>query len=286
MKNFDRRNSSLPESVFNRLLETSKKHTWLKRRHEKLDQLLASYVAEDEKLLICDILDRFTYINSELLADCLESLGDRIVNKWGCTPDNSIIVAMDKSKYADSSSAIAWMIKPVLGELGDWETNSIYRNLTDAINSVQSGQRIVIVDEFVGSGQTISGKLKWISNELKAQGKLVDIYVAIVAAMEICKLKDLSAAKDFYATIWMKQALNDYYSALDRADAVDLMLKMENALNPAYGNLKISKYSLGYKKTQSAYYLENGNPPNNNFPIFWWKLMKSGASRRPLLPRV
>lgn len=286
MQIFDQRNPSLPEAVFDRLLDTSRKHTWLRRRHERLEQLLASCASNDERLLICDILDRFTYVNGDYLADCLEKIGDRIVKIWGCTNDNTVIVAMDKSRYADSSSAIAWMIKPVLADLADWDTNTIYKNLTDAINAVEDGQKIVVVDEFVGSGKTLSGRLKWISDELKKRGKSVEIYVAIVAAMEVCKQKDFSCAADFYATIWMKQAINDYCSGKCLDDAIDLMLGMESLLHPAYGNLQMKKYSLGYKKTQSAYYLENGNPPNNNFPIFWWKRMKDGTRRRPLLPRV
>ncbi|MDP0930237.1 hypothetical protein Q0601_23950 [Paracoccus onubensis] len=286
MKKHIRLEESLSETVFDRLLNISKSQRWLVRRNEKLNELFESCSCKDEQLFLCDILDRFTYIDSDTLADSLAELGEKISITWGCTPENTLIVAMDKSRYADSSSAIAWMIKPVLADLGDWGTQTIYKNLTDAINEVKDGQKFVVVDEFVGSGQTLSGRLKWISKEITEQGKSVEIYVATIAAMEICRGKDFSCATDFHSTIWMKQGLNDYYSDEDLEAAVAMMLGMEALLLPVHNFTKLSKYSLGYKKTQSTYYLENGNPPNNNFPIFWWKMWKTGERRTPLIPRV
>ncbi|MFY1710463.1 hypothetical protein J3366_03125 [Tritonibacter mobilis] len=286
MKKHIRLEESLPETVFERLLSISKSQRWLVRRGEKLNALLESCSSEDEQLFLCDILDRFTYIDSDTLADSLAELGEKISTTWGCTPNNTLVVAMDKSRYADSSSAIAWMIKPVLAELGDWETNKIYKNLTDAVNEVKEGQKIVVVDEFVGTGQTLSNRLKWISEKITEQEKSVEIYVATIAAMEICRERDFSCATEFHSTIWMKQALNDYYHSEDLEAAIAMMLGMEALLLPKHNFYKLSKYSLGYKKTQSTYYLENGNPPNNNFPIFWWKMWKTGGRRMPLIPRV
>ncbi|MEP5632097.1 MAG: hypothetical protein ABJP79_09465 [Tateyamaria sp.] len=286
MKKHARPEKLLPETVYDRLFETSQSQRWLVRRHEKLNLLMDSCSNEEEQLFVCDILERFTYIDSESLADSLEELGKKITQDWGCTPQNALIVAMDKSRFADSSSAVAWMIKPVLADLGDWETNVIYKNLTDAIKDVKDGQKIVIIDEFVGSGQTLSGRLKWISEQLVNQGKLVKIFVGTIAAMKICMEKDLTPASDFHSTIWLKQGLNDHYSGSSLTAAVDMMLAMEEKLHPQHNFMKLKKYSLGYKKSQSTYYLENGNPPNNNFPIFWWRMWKTGKRRTALIARV
>lgn len=286
MKKNIRLDESLAESVFDRLFETSKSQRWLVRRNEKLNELVESCANEAEQLFLCDVLDRFTYVDSDVLADSLQELGKKITNCWGCTPGDTLIVAMDKSRFADSSSAIAWMIKPVLADLGDWETNTIYRNLSDAVEDVKDGQKMVIVDEFVGSGQTLSGKLRWISEELEKQKKAVVIYVATVAAMEIAKERDFSIAQEFHSTIWLKRGLDDYYSGEKLTAATEMMLGMEEQLHPMHNFTKLKKYSLGYKKSQSTYYLENGNPPNNNFPIFWWKMLKNGERRKPLLPRI
>lgn len=286
MRTQTRLEKSLPEAVYDRLFDASKHQHWLARRQEKLDALIESCINEEDQLFICDILDRFTYIDGDILADSLEEIGNLITKTWGCTPDNTLIVAMDKSRHADSSSAIAWLIKPVLADMGDWETTNFYKNLTDAINDIKDGQKIVIVDEFIGSGQTLARCLRWISNELGKLGKKSDIYVAAIAAMEICKRKDLSLATDFHSTIWLKQGLNDYYQDEQLDTAIQTMLKLESELHPEYNFMKLKKYSLGYKKSQSTYYLENGNPPNNNFPIFWWKMTRTGSRRRPLIARI
>lgn len=281
-----RLDSGLPRDVFTRLISISRSQRWLLRRQEKINSLFSDFTDEKDQSFLCDLLERFTYIDGETLADSLEEIGRKITIDWGCTPENTLVAAMDKSRYADSSSAVAWMIKPVLADLGDWETHKIYKKLTDLIDDVSSGQKIVIVDEFVGSGETLSKRLKWIRGELGKSGKSVEIYVATIAAMELVQSKDLSDADDFHTTVWLKQGINDYYSGEELTAATDRMIDIEGDLLPEVNFLKLSKYSLGYKKTQSTYYLENGNPPNNNFPVFWWKMRKSGQRRRPLIPRV
>lgn len=278
--------NSLSEAVYDRLFATSQSQRWLVKRQSKLNLLIDSCEGESEKNLVCDILDRFTYIDGETLSASLEEIAKRISVVWECAPNNTVVVAMDKSRHADSSSAIAWLIKPALAELGDWETTNFFKNLSDAVHSAKAGGNIVIVDEFIGSGQTLAKSLKWISSELSKAGKCANIYVASIAAMEICKKKDLSLAKDFYSTRWLKQALNDYHAGAELSAALNVMLGMEGKLHPIHNFVELKKYSLGYKKSQSAYYLESGNPPNNNFPIFWWKLWKNGERRIPLIPRI
>lgn len=286
MTNRERLEAVLDYDSFQRALRLVEKQPWLASKNERFNELLSFCSHPGERDLVLDIVERYTYISGRDLTRSLEQIAAKITNDWKCGPQNSVVVAMDRGRHADSSAAIAWFLKPILGDLADWETNQFYKALGEAASEVAEGGNIVIVDEFVGTGQTLRGALVWLSDKLKEQNKTATLYVATVAAMEVSREKDLSLAKDFFSTIWLKKSIHDHYPPENILSLEGLMLGLEDRLLKKDGYMKLSKYSLGYKKSQAAYFFENGNPPNNNFPIFWWKRLADGSRRRPLTPRV
>ncbi|MDK1377236.1 MULTISPECIES: hypothetical protein [unclassified Sinorhizobium] len=286
MTKFERLPMTLDEATFDRSLRLMENHTWIASKNDRFNELLMFCSRDEERSLVFDIVERYTYVDSEQLRQCLQQIAERITNEWKCGPQDSVIVAMDKSRHADSSAAIAWFLKPILGDMADWETNQFFKALGEAVTAVPDGGKIVIVDEFVGTGQSLKRALKWLSGKLDEQGKSAKLFVATVAAMEASKEKDLSLAEDFFSTIWMKKSIRDFYPPETAELHERLMLSLEERLLKEDGYMRLEKYSLGYKKSQSAYFFENGNPPNNNFPIFWWKRLANGSRRRPLTPRV
>lgn len=282
----ERLEATLDYDTFRRALLIVEKQVWLASKNDRLNELLSFCSDSDERNLILDIVERYTYISGIDLTRSLEQIAAKITNDWKCDPQDSVVVAMDRGRHADSSAAIAWFLKPILGDLADWETNQFYKALGEAALDVPDGGNIVIVDEFVGTGQTLRGALVWLSKKLKEHGKNATLYVATVAAMEISREKDLSLAKEFFSTIWLKKSIRDHYPPEKISPLENVMLGLEARLLKEDGFMTLDKYSLGYKKSQAAYFFENGNPPNNNFPIFWWKRLADGSRRRPLTPRV
>ena len=69
-------------------------------------------------------------------------------------------------------------------------------------------------------------------------------------------------------------------------DAIKNMLALEGKLATQINETQLCDHSLGYGNAESLFAIQGANPPNNNFPIFWWKRYADDKERKTLLNRV
>lgn len=277
----------LDRTTLARLLSLHQKQPWLERRQAELFELLELCQDIDEQDLICDLLYRFTYLDPPTIASAISKISDHIVVDRACTPSNTIITAINRSKYSDSSEYILWQMKPIISaKAHGWSTNNFVSDLSAAIDMAAEGTNIVLIDEFVGSGGTISKAAKKISDTLSARHISAEIVICSVAAMIHAKEKIELAGFSIFSTMWLKRGISDHYTDGDLSLATSMMQRLESSLGEKSDGRKLSEHTFGWKHSEALYYLEGGNPPNNNFPIFWWKTLRGDIIRAPILTRI
>jgi hypothetical protein len=272
--------------TFASLMSLSRKHTWLIPRSKELFDILELCETDYEKDLIVDLLGRFHFCSASRHLENLSRISDQIVKQWSCTPLNSHIVALEDGELADSSSMIVQQLKQPLALLADWKTHNFLNKLGAVVARANTGDNIVIVDDFAGSGTSIGGKVTWLRAELAALGKSATVRVAVTSAMHHSKLAIEPLVDEYFSINWLPKGISEHFTGGELASATAAMERLEAALGPKIGRKKLASYNFGYKRSESLYYLEGSNPPNNNFPIFWWPLLKPKKPRNPLLRRV
>lgn len=281
-----RSNEHISRDVFATLFNLTNKQPWLVRRSRELFDTVGLCTTESERELLIDLISRFHFRSVQNHLDDLRALAAKITNDWKCLPENTILVALEDRELADSSAMLVQQLKGPLAELGAWKTGNFISQLGEVVRRTKNGSIVVFVDDFCGSGESIYKKVVWLRNELISAGKTATIRVAVGSSMEQSKDIILPVVDDFYSVHWLAKGLNDYFRDTELTEAVATMRGIEDKLGERHGKKKLSDYSFGWKQSEALFYLEGGNPPNNNFPVFWWPKLRPARDRATLLPRV
>lgn len=266
-----------------------KEHSWISSRADSLTQLLLEdCISEEQQSLISDLLGRFKYVSALSFEEKINDLVLGIVTTPNVMPDETIIAAMAADSSPDSSQALVQMIKLKLQSHG-WGNVPIVNVFGAAFKKSKSDsfkrKNVVLVDEFVGSGQTVIGRVTSIRSQFNTAGIDVNvlvnvIYSSIVGFNEINKNLITFSCLDI-----ISRGISDFEKAENITPRLEEMINLESNLSSEHGKYKRNDYSLGYGKTESLFWIENGNIPNNVFPIFWWPKNSTGGDRNPLFQR-
>ncbi|MEP3676147.1 phosphoribosyltransferase [Sulfitobacter sp.] len=281
-----RAKEAMSRDLFALLMQLTSEQRWLVRRSQELYDVVAVCDDEKQKKLIVDLISRFHFRSAQEYLEDRRNIAIKISQDWGCIPTNTMLIALQDNACADSSSAAVQQFKGPLAEYADWKTHNFISSLSEVVQRAKDGSNIIIVDDFCGSGETISKKVLWLREKLQEAGKSVSLRVAVASSMEQSKGVICPLVEDFYSVHWLKKGIRDFYSGQDAVDAVELMEAIESKLGDRYGSKKLKDYKFGWKQSEALCYLEGENPPNNNFPIFWWRKAKPNSDRTTLLPRV
>ena len=133
---------------------------------------------------------------------------------------------------------------------------------------------IIIVDDFIGSGNQISSFIK--NSGLKKN----KTHIYTIVLQDISKINIIPLVGELYSSLPpRKKAITDGFSigALNVADAQKLYEKIESLIDI---NME---YSYGYEKTEALVTMKR--TPNNTLPIFWHSRMKGGRKWPSPFPR-
>lgn len=272
---------------YHSLLMLVKEHNWLLEKPKELSSLLEFCKDKTESDLIYELLNRFCFLYPENRGDCWQQMANQIFKVWKLDQNDTQIVAMNTGDDADSSQAVLQMLKVPIRQLIN--KRATYKNNIDAsIEHVANKPCLVIVDEFIGSGDTVKNNIEYlkkrldeehISSEVKSE---IKIYICVVAAMTYSLPIVEVLADGFFAVHCLKKGISGYYEPPQLTVKLDIMLQMESRLEYS----KDSNYfPFGYKKSEALYGTAEWNAVNNLFPIFWWDKLKGGKRRTPLFIR-
>lgn len=279
----------MQEHVFRIVLGLTRKQPWLSEKVQELTHLLyQECVNDDERALILDLLERFTYVSSMRFSELINEFVEDIVTDPDLTDFSTQIVAMTGDNNSDSAQFVLYALKPVFEKQG-WRHHSTVTNFQKAYRqytkSAQAHYNLVLVDEFVGSGATVIGRIKKLRHMFEENGVTnFNIKVKVLAASTVGMNKIKEAGINVTSLLTLKQGISEHYDAALVSDKLKLMDRLESILSTHYETRELPKR--GYGGTESLYTRDIGNTPNSVFPIFWWPILADNSSRSTLLVRA
>jgi len=250
---------------------------------------------DSQKDLILDLIRGTTYLNSNQYHDILESFVKEITIRF--KQEDTLVVATAIDSSIDSSHTVLYEMKPKFKEYG-WNNLDSLSNLSKigskAFDTTDKNKlikkNIVIVDEFIGSGQTMINRVKYIRDrfsEKKVRREDYDIFIYAIAGT-VNGLYSLME-DDSITLIWeieLEQGISAIYTGIDKEKKIKDMECLESLLSANDGKCELAKMNFGYGGTETLYTRENGNTPNNVFPIFWWSYYANKSKRKTLMTRM
>jgi hypothetical protein len=279
----------MPKAQFSALMAIIQAHSWVSSKAGILTELmLDDCTTPDEQTLIADLISRFKYVPAKDFVDKINDLVSKIVALPNLAPNETIIAAMASDSGPDSSQALVQNIKIKLQKAGWGDVlivnafNQVYKKSKE---SGFSRKNVILVDEFIGSGRTVIGRVAELKRTFNNNGQDINIFVNVIFS----SIVGITAIQDKQISLSYVESIGRGISDFEHADVIDLkinsMLNIEEKLSKEYGSHSLLECSLGYGKTESLIGIEDCNIPNNVFPVFWWGQYLDGKRRNTLFSR-
>ncbi len=230
---------------------------------------MLSRLENDEEIsLMLELLEDFLHINNEFYSK-------RIINGFkNLLTSNSqintffvlpLLAEEDLDKYK-SSHLVHYLFKgstfkykmPQLKNVNIKVINKI-----EQVSSIKNNQQIILVDDFIGTGETTISAVNYLLKTnllLKKQDISVLTIVIQKSGLEVLAREGINV---FYS-ISVGKGISDKHSGDEMEKRINIMSKIEDRLK----GLK-PDFRFGYKQSEALVSMER--TPNNTFPIFWYE---------------
>lgn len=233
--------------------------------------------------MIIELLDRFYYIRDDSLKLHLQRCQDKIENDWRFRGETTLVAAMHNDDDADSSQLIVQMLKAQFSDREAWAPSHFYNSAFKAANRASLGiENIVLVDEFIGTGDQARKVLKSIKDAMLRMSIDCNIYIASMVAMKDSIEHIAPLVTDYWSSAWLSRGISDYYVGDELEEAKCNMTILEGLLSPRRGNSVLQPF--GYRRSEALYKYALSTTPDNVFPVFHWKWLTGNTLRRTVLP--
>lgn len=271
---------------FNTILNLIARQPWIGDKTSELSHVLYEECkcASSREMLI-KILDNFSYLSVREYSEKLNSLAEEVMSEAGYE-DNAQIVAMAADSGPDSSQELLYNLKYIFTKR-EWHSFCGVNTFGGALkNFKRTGRKkIYIIDDFVGSGQTVIGRHKELTSVFTNAG-VADF--SITFKVLVSTLHGIEAVRaagiEISAQLIIKKAIDGCFPEEVAAQYRSLMDDLESGLSQDHEGIKLPK--LGYNGAQAAYCREAANTPNSVFPIFWWPFYIDNKKRKTMLHRT
>jgi hypothetical protein len=269
---------------YNDIVKLYMQQSWLKSKKNQLMELMSFCNCQESKKLVFSLLERFCYIDTEKFDFLLNEVSDFIITESEFKEATTQILAITYDSAADSGQKILDCIKMPLYRKG-WRKLTTVNAFGKSIKNHSNGKtEIIIIDEFIGSGKTLKGRVDYLKKNIRGDFKLKCCFLAGIKNT-ITKL--VSEGIDIFCPLQLDMGISEYFRGEELSKAVDLMLNLELKLLQKFNEEELYNFSFGYGGAEALYTMEgcSGNTPNSVFPIFWWLKDKLNNDRNTILTR-
>lgn len=268
-------------SYHNRYGETK----WAQNDKQKLDRLIErmSLLEKDEKSLIMKLTDNFCYIDFfDILCDLYKAFEFFLKSNARCShiifaPLKSPFLKLKKDKSGrcivpnPKSPDVFYTIFKNAFIPAKYNFNGkidFCDNPIQIKSSLKDTSKIILIDDFVGSGSTavdaITSYLSYLQCE-EVRVMSTQFSVLVIAAMNtgVDYIKSHISVDCYYHLLKYKGITEN--KELNTRNNIDLMKSIEKKVLPS---LK-PDFTFGYKKSESLICIMEKSP-NNTFPFYWY----------------
>jgi hypothetical protein len=258
---------------------------WLVSKGDELLDLMAYCGTPRQQIMLVDLLHRTLHVTYSAFHSSIEAMRNQVETVWALNPKSTWFVSSNSSESTDSSQEVLNLLKSAHWKGAGWVRKRFRTRFREIVDCATSGDTIVIVDDFVGSGKTIIDAIGWIHDHLALAEKACTIKVLVSSGCQSGLLEIQKAGTEVFWVHAVKRGLTDYLSGTALADAVIDMGALEDKLEKQARSKSFSLYRFGWGKREAVYVRDGGNTPNNVFPILWWDNTK-GVRRRTVMHRT
>jgi len=275
---------------FIKLYELTKNQNWLEDVSIELIELWNLCEHSTERNLIYELLLNFLCLDSKKINVYCKDISKYICDEWGIRSESTKIVALSDEIRPDGSQFFIQSLKNKFADRNNWTERNFENNLTSigkASYQLKNGQNLILIDDFIGTGNTVERKIKWLKSKIKEKNKYdIKIFLVSLACMQEALNIIKSLEIEFFTPKILKKGISDYYKGEILKDNIGNMKNLESKLHPIYKNWRLLNFSFGYGKSETLFAIEGLNVPNNVFPIFWWPLLMEERKRKTILKRI
>jgi hypothetical protein len=278
---------------FHKWLTLHTKHPWLRENCEAnaITELVDMCKRPVHHELVCDLIDRFVFVDIERRKECLIDIVEQITNHWALPVNETLVAAVTQDNEADSAQYIAHCLRPLFQRKG-YDKLRVVNNFGKCcrLKSIAKYQYLVLIDEFIGTGSTMTNKVEQLRKSIKnymdkgdIKSKNHSINICALACMDQGKRTIESQNVRLFAPILLQKGIAGYCEGKKRFSAYRAIMVMERQLDKSKDNYYI--LPCGYRKSEALYGMVEGNAVNNLFPVFWWPYSKNDKKRQTMFHR-
>jgi hypothetical protein len=272
----------LKRKTFNEITSILDSTEWLKDKPEQLMKLLYGDCNTDtERNLIIDMINRVYYMPTSEYIESINIIAEDIIAN--STMKDTIIYALAMDRESDSSNLITYNLRVALAERG-WLKARVFSTMSK-LKDIKTNDKIYLIDEFVGSGQTVKGRYEHLARHIQSNDCQNEINIFSIVAMKHAKKYLETKEIELQTIVDLDKGISSYYEPQQCSTMLTIMEDIEKrTLSTKYEGEDMP--TLGYKKSEALFRREGGNTPNNVFPIFWWPERINGDLRDTIMTRA
>jgi hypoxanthine phosphoribosyltransferase len=136
--------------------------------------------------------------------------------------------------------------------------------------------KVILVDDFLGSGETARSALEWLIGQYKVDPKTIMVVCLVAQQQAINVVKGIGI--EIFCAVVRKKGITDCYKSPQKEQYTAIMQSIEKFLNPP------PDFRFGYNRSEALVAMQR--TPNNTFPVFWYEpLLRSGLKVVAPFPR-
>ncbi|WP_282196793.1 hypothetical protein [Alistipes finegoldii] len=265
---------------FSRMFELCHNYKWLNAKSLEFCELWNMTDNESQKKLIEQLIKKFTYISFDYLDEITKLIAEYISSIWMLTSENAIITAICDNGRPDGSQTIVQNIKNKFRP--SWDKTKIFSNILEAVHILTDNTSIILIDDFIGTGNTICRKIQYVKDYcIRNNIKNVIIKVVALAVMDFAQKSIVDANVEILPYFCLRKGIDSIPNEEERDNATNAMKALELKLDQTH----LKRYRFGFENSQSLFSLGDNNVPNNVFPIFWWPSNSKKQERNTIFHR-
>jgi hypothetical protein len=230
---------------------------------------LLDNINETQRRLIIELVERYQWISfteyQEKILSTLEKVEDKKIEKLKNIYFFPIIKPEDEGLYK-SGPTLIYPIKAFKNHLTKYKNVTFkyiskFENLTDPSFKLQDNEAIFLIDDYVGSGETLNTCLDLIKTNKTIKNDKINVLTLAIQKETANNI--IQQGITSYSEYYSSRGITDFNESPLLEEKVKIMLEIEKMI-PGGNN-----FSFGYKESEALITL--ARTPDNTFPIFWMK---------------